>query len=67
MNEPRQISEYFNKYLNLRDILYEIRMKNDNYYSENEEPIIEQMDNIWSNLTDHERNVIKKQGSWKFK
>lgn len=61
------ISNTLKKYLNLREQLYNVRMKNDNYWSEDEEPIIEQMDDIWSYLTKEEHKQIKDQGCWKFK
>lgn len=62
------MTDYFIKYLKLRDDLYEIRVTiGKGYWCDEEEPIIEQMDDMWSKLSKDELQFIRSQGSWKFK
>lgn len=57
----------FVAYLVQRDELYKARVAGGGYYSEAENPIMEAMDDLWSNLDEGELAFIRAQGSWKFK
>lgn len=60
-------SEAFVAYLVKRDELYKARVAGGGYYTEAEDPIIEDMDDLWGNLEEGELAFIRTQGSWKFK
>ena len=57
----------FVAYLVQRDELYKARAAGGGYYSEAENPILEAMDDLWSNMNEGELAFIRAQGSWKFK
>jgi hypothetical protein len=54
-------------YIRLRRELLYFRRKNNNYYSEGEDIILEKMDLAWCKLSRKEIEELRKQGSWKFK
>lgn len=53
-------SEAFCRYAELRQQLLAVRKAHDGCYSEDEEPLIEEMDKIYSNMTEQELDFWKR-------
>ena len=57
----------FDKYLKLRNTLLIIRQKHNYRYSNEEVPILDEMTDIWYELTEEEQDQIYNEKAWKFK
>ena len=61
------MTEAYDRYLACRDELLRIRTQvGGGYWCEEEEPVIEEMDALWSRMEPAELAAIRAQGSWKF-